>query len=236
MAFLGVGDVPYDLEPPSTGGGVGREALRFLARGINDISGAHVFYLPGARQELVDADAALGRPKESLLLLGADATKTKLHSEPLSTFKVIHFAVHGLSTPHFPQRSALLLARDLRHNDDGLLQFREIAQLPLTADLVTLSACGTAAGEIQGEAGNTGLVQAFLFAGAKSVVASVWSVDDTATELLMKQFYTHLAEKEDMASALRQAKLDYLARRGDRAPIYWAAFVLVGDGSAPIRF
>lgn len=234
MAFLGVGDVPYDLEPPSAGGGARREALPFLARGINDISGAHLFHLPAARQELMDADAALGRPEESLLPLGSEATKTKLHSEPLSTFKVIHFAVHGLSTPHFPQRSALVLARDPRNNDDGLLQFREIAQLPLSADLVTLSACDTAAGELQGEEGSTGLVQAFLFAGAKSVVASVWRVEDAATELLMKQFYTHLAEKEDKSSALRQAKLDYLATRGSRAPIYWAAFVLVGDGSAPI--
>ena len=52
-----------------------------------------------------------------------------------------------------------------------------------------------------------------------------------ATELLMKQFYTHLAEKEDKASALRHAKLDYLEKMGNRAPIYWAPFVLVGDGS-----
>lgn len=73
-------------------------------------------------------------------------------------------------------------------------------------------------------------------AGAKSVVASVWSVDDSATELLMKQFYIHLSEKADKASALRQAKLDYLAKMGSRAPVYWAAFILVGDGSAPIGF
>jgi CHAT domain-containing protein len=101
---------------------------------------------------------------------------------------------------------------------------------------VTLSACDTASGELQGEEGNTGLVQAFLFAGAKSVVASVWSVDDSATELLMRQFYIHLAEREDKASALRQAKLDYLEKMGNLAPIYWAAFVLVGDGSAPVDF
>ena len=236
MAFLGVGDVPYDLQPPAEGGGTGREALRFVARGIYDISGARLFNLPAARQEVMDADAALGRPKDSLLLLGRDATKAKFESEPLASFKVIHFAVHGLSAPHFPERSALVLGRDPHRPDDGLLQFREIAHLPLTADLVTLSACDSATGELQGEEGSTGLVQAFLFAGAKSVVASVWSADDSSTQLLMKQFYTHLADKEDKASALRHAKLDYLAKMGNRAPIYWAPFVLVGDGSSPINF
>jgi CHAT domain-containing protein len=236
MAFLGVGDVPYDLQPPTEGGGAGREALRFVARGIYDISGAHLFHLPAARQEVMDADAALGWPKDSLLLLGGDATKAKFESEPLANFRVIHFAVHGMSAPHFPERSALVLGRDPHRPDDGLLQFREIAQLPLTADLVTLSACDTATGELQGEEGSTGLVQAFLFAGAKSVVASVWSADDSSTQLLMKQFYTHLAEKEDKASALRHAKLDYLEKMGNRAPIYWAPFVLVGDGSSPVNF
>jgi CHAT domain-containing protein len=236
MALLGVGDVPYDLEPPTDGEGAGREALRFVARGIYDISGTHLFHLGATRHELLEADNALGRPKQSLLLLGADATKTKFESEPLSSFKIIHFGVHGLSAPHFPQRSALVLGRDPHTTDDGLLQFREIAHLPLNADLVTLSACDTATGELQGEEGSTGLVQAFLFAGAKSVVASVWSAEDSATEMLMKQFYTHLAEKEDKASALRHAKLDYLEKMGNRAPIFWAPFVLVGDGSAPISF
>jgi CHAT domain-containing protein len=61
-------------------------------------------------------------------------------------------------------------------------------------------------------------------------------VDDSATQALMKDFYTHLADGQDKASALRQAKLDYLQRLGDRPPVFWAAFTLVGDGSAPIIF
>jgi CHAT domain-containing protein/Tfp pilus assembly protein PilF len=135
MAFLGIGDVPYDLEPPSAGGGATRGALRFIARGIYDISGDHLYHLQAARQELIDASAALGRPRQSLLLLGGDATETKFKSEPLSSFKVIHFAVHGLSAPHFPERAALVLGRDPKSADTGLLQFREIARLPLSADL-----------------------------------------------------------------------------------------------------
>jgi CHAT domain-containing protein len=101
---------------------------------------------------------------------------------------------------------------------------------------VTLSACNTGTGKLEGEEGSTGLVQAFLFAGARSVAASLWPVDDAATEFIMKQFYSHLAQKEDEASALRQAKLDYLKQKGDKSPILWGPFVIVGDASERINF
>jgi CHAT domain-containing protein len=117
-----------------------------------------------------------------------------------------------------------------------VLQFRENAQLSLSADLVTLSARDTAAGKLEGEEGIDGLTEAFLLAGAKCVVGALWDVDGSATETLMKDFYAHLATREDKASALRQAKLDYLERSGDRPPIFWAAFTLVGEGSSPITF
>ena len=72
------------------------------------------------------------RPNRSVLLLGADATESKFKSEPLANFKILHFAVHGLSNPQFPDRAALILGRDPKSNDGGLLQFREIAQLSFT--------------------------------------------------------------------------------------------------------
>jgi CHAT domain-containing protein len=234
MAFLGIGDVPYDLEPKNTGTEHG--VLRFVSRGLYDLSGTHLYALPETRQELISASQALGQPKETTLLLGDKATETEFKSEPLSEFKIIHFAVHGVSVPDFPNRDALILGRDLNSNDDGLLQVREIARLSLDADLVTLSACNTGTGKVEGEEGSTGLVQAFLFAGARTVAASLWPVDDASTELIMKQFYTHLEQKQDEASALRQAKLDYLKSKGDMSPIFWAPFVIVGDASKPVSF
>lgn len=96
--------------------------------------------------------------------------------------------------------------------------------------------CDTGTGKIEVEEGIACLVPAFLFAGARSVVGSLGEVDDSATRIQMKQFYTHLAQGEDEAAALRRAKLDYIRMMGNRPPIYWAGFVLVGDGSAPIRF
>jgi CHAT domain-containing protein len=232
MAFLGVGGVPYDLEPKDTDRGI----MRAVSRGIYDVSGAHLYRLPASRQEVIGAEQSLNHPNRSVLLLGADATESKFKSEPLANFKILHFAVHGLSSPQFPDRAALVLGQDPKSNDSGLLQLREITQLSLSADLVTLSACGTATGKPEGEEGIDGLSEAFLLAGAKSVVGALWGVDDSATDTLMKGFYTHIAKGEDKASALRQAKLDYLQRLGDRPPAYWAAFTLVGDGSTPITF
>jgi CHAT domain-containing protein len=114
----------------------------------------------------------------------------------------------------------------------GLLQAREIRNLSLNADLVTLSACDTGAGRLQGEEGITNLVRAFLFAGAKSVVASLWVASDIYAPILMDHFYRHLAMGEEKADALRKAKLDLLVEFGDQAsPVFWAGFVMVGDGT-----
>lgn len=232
LAFLGVGDVPYDYEPKSvTKSGT---LMHFLSRGVYDLSGGHLYDLPHSRQELIDADHALGKPERSVLLMGKDATESRFASQPLADFEVIHFAVHGLASPDFPERSALILGRDPQGKHGGLLEVRDIAHLSLHADLVTLSACDTGTGKIEGEEGIAGLVPAFLFAGARSVVGSLWTVDDSATAIEMKQFYSHLGQGEDIAAALRQAKLDYIHMLGNRPPIFWAGFALVGDGSRRI--
>jgi CHAT domain-containing protein len=235
MAFLGIGDVPYDMEPRAPKTPTTASIMQFVSRGLYDLSGSHLYALPETRNELISSSQALKEPK-TILLLGDKATETEFKSEPLADFKILHFAVHGLSIPNFPERDALVLGRDPHSKDDGLLQVREIAQLRLDADLVTLSACNTATGKLEGEEGTTGLVQAFLFAGARTVAASLWAVDDASTQFLMKRFYTHLAQEEDEASALRQAKLDYLRQNGGKPPIFWAPFVVVGDASKPINF
>jgi len=234
MAFLGIGAVPYDLEPKD--GGPGRGIMRAVSRGIYDVSGTHLYRLPASRQEVIGAERSLNHPNLSVLLLDANATESKFKSQPLDNFKILHFAVHGVSSPQFPERAALILGRDPHSTDDGLLQFQEIIHLSLSADLVTLSACDTATGKLEGEEGIDGLAEAFLLAGAKSVVGALWDVDDSATDTLMRSLYTHLANGEDKASALRHAKLDYLERLGDRPPAYWAAFTLLGDGSSAITF
>ncbi len=87
----------------------------------------------------------------------------------------------------------------------------------------------------QGEKGIANLVRAFLFAGAKSVVASLWAASDVYTRNLMQHFYRYIAVGEDKGSALRHAQIDLIREFADQAvPFYWAGFIMVGDGSSSI--
>jgi CHAT domain-containing protein len=232
--FLGVGDVAYENQGSVSAKLQKPEGFRNrIAREFSDLFGTPLYDLPETRVEVLEISKIVG--KDATLLLGREATETAFKSEPLADFKIIHLAVHGFADNQFPERSGLVLGVDPASPDDGLLQLREIIQLRFHADLVTLAACNTGVGKLQGEEGITNLVEAFLVSGAKAVVASLWTADDTYTTNLMERFYTHIAEGQDKASALRQAKIDLLHRYGKQMPpYYWAAFVLVGDGALPI--
>jgi CHAT domain-containing protein len=125
----------------------------------------------------------------------------------------------------FPDRSALLFAPS--NGDDGHLAARDIRQLRLNADLVTLSACETGVGPV-GVSGIESLDAAFIEAGASSVVSTLWDLQDRSGDTFMKAFYKHL-KRESKADALRDAKLDLL--HAGSGPYYWAGYELVGDPS-----
>jgi CHAT domain-containing protein len=114
---------------------------------------------------------------------------------------------------------------------------REIRDLSLSAEFVTLSACDAGFGPLEGEEGIANLVRAFLFAGAKSVVAILWSANDPSTRTLMERFYRYIGGGEDKGSALRHAQTDLIAEFGERAlPFCWAGFIMVGTGPVRSRF
>jgi CHAT domain-containing protein len=232
--FLGVGDVAYENQ-----GGAGRripapDTVRGrVLRGMADLSGMRLQDLPQTREEVEEIGKIVG--PEAVILLGKDATETAFKKEPLDEFRVLHLAVHGFADTQYPERSALVLGTDPKSGDDGLLQVREIIRLRLNAELTTLSACDTGVGKLQGQEGVSSLVEAFLVAGSKSVVASLWSADDTFASALMDRFYLRLGRGEDTGSALRGAKLDLLAKYGEQvSPFYWAAFIAVGEVSTPV--
>ncbi|HBL28882.1 MAG TPA: hypothetical protein DD490_18770, partial [Acidobacteria bacterium] len=183
--------------------------------------------LAGTERE-VQAIAALYPPTAVELYLREAATEDNVKSNPLiQTARRIHFATHGFVDEARPQLSGLLLARDARSPQDGLLQVYEIFNLRLQADLVTLSACETALGEqVTGE-GMVGLTRAFLYAGADSLLVSLWPVSDRSTPDLMTGFYRHLRDLRPKAVALQQAKLERIGA-GDE-PYRWAPFILAGD-------
>jgi CHAT domain-containing protein len=228
VAYQNQGSVSAKLETPA--------GLRNrLLRQFSDVFGMPLYDLPHTREEVLDISKFAG--KDAVVLLGKEATETAFKSEPVADFKVIHLAVHGFADAQFPERSGLVLGRDPASQDDGLLQVREILRLHFNADLVTLSACETGLGKLQGEEGITNLPEAFLASGAKAVVASLWSADDAYTLELMQNFYGYLANGLDKASALRQAKLEVLGKQGEQAPpYYWGAFVLIGDGGSTVQF
>jgi CHAT domain-containing protein len=146
---------------------------------------------------------------------------------------VLHLALHGYVDSQFPDRSALVFAprSTAASGDSGFLQVREILQLHLNARLVTLSACDTGVGPV-GEEGIDNVVEAFIQAGARTVVSTLWELEDRSTAHLMKTFYDHLAHGESKAAALREAQME-LARKGV-SPYYWASFEMVGDPSGSL--
>jgi CHAT domain-containing protein len=237
VPLLAVGDVPYQEggNLVASSGSRAKTVAVGTTRGLYDLKGERLPPLAGTAEE-VRSIADIAGPK-AIVLMGLKATEAALRSQPLERIKVLHIAVHGISSSTSPERAALVLARGTKDENDGLLQAREISDMHLSADLVTLSACDTGAGRLVGQEGIVNLVRAFLFAGAKSVVASLWAADDVFTTSLMKRFYSNLAKGVDRAVALQKAKLELIEQFGDDAvPYYWAGFTLVGDGSRQIKF
>jgi tetratricopeptide (TPR) repeat protein len=164
------------------------------------------------------------------VLSGSGATEDAIKKIALRGTRFIHFAAHGVLDPERWWRSALLLRADAAGREDGFLQPSDISTLDIDAEMVTLSACRTAEGQLVRGVGVLGLSAAFLAAGARSVVSSLWEVPDGSTARFMKDLYAGLARGESGAAALRRAKIAALRSRYGH-PRRWAGFVLIGaDG------
>lgn len=204
-----------------------------------DLRGGPLGFRPlsHAREEAAAVGAMLGvRP-----MTGSAATEAAVTAR-LADAEIVHLSTHGLAYAEESRtrESFIALAPDARH--DGLLTVDEIlrramdAGLRLRAELVVLSACQTALGEVKRAEGTVGMQRAFLAAGARSVLVTLWSVDDAATRAVVERFYRHWLEDADRptrAEALRRAQADVrndAAHPHWRDPFYWGAFQLVGAG------
>jgi CHAT domain-containing protein/tetratricopeptide (TPR) repeat protein len=157
-----------------------------------------------------------------------DATKATV-LENIRNKDVLHFSCHGLFDNSDPLSSGILLYNDKYPKARDILTAREIFNLELKAELVTLSACETGINEIKPGEELIGLTRGFLYAGAASVMVSLWSVNAPSTQRLMREFYTQLKGGKDKASALQQAQIKTMETNGYEHPYYWAPFVLIGD-------
>ena len=193
---------------------------KLLALGNPDLGDAR-FDLPNAQLEAVNVAAMF---PDSRALVRGDASKPAI--EALGNgFSILHFATHGKFNADAPLSSGLYLAKG--NEADGVLTVRDLYTLRWDVDLITLSACETGLGKVASGDDVVGLTRGFLYAGARSIVASLWEVDDAATEHLMVSFYRNLAS-HDKRESLRLAQLE--TRMTWPQPMFWAAFQLVGRG------
>jgi CHAT domain-containing protein len=198
---------------------------------------------------------ALGKlygSERSKVLVGADAREDVIKAEA-PKYRILQFATHGVFNDASPLYSHILLskAKDSA-TEDGLLEAWEVMNLNLNADLVVLSACETARGRVGAGEGVIGLSWALFVAGCPSSVVSQWKVESASTTELMLEFHRNLSAgggrtegdslpdagrlsgRLSKAEALRRAQLSLLHSKKYSHPFYWAAFVLMGDGSRPI--
>jgi CHAT domain-containing protein/tetratricopeptide (TPR) repeat protein len=191
--------------------------------------------LPGARSEVED----LGRIAPGSTVLSDEAASEKQlkalsRSGALRRFGALHFATHGLLVAEAPELSALVLAEagnceSPAEREDGYLSVREVAELDVQADFVTLSACETGLGKIYDGEGVVGLTQAFLEAGANGLSASLWRVSDAATKEFMTGLYRNVRrDRVSYARAMTEMKRRFIRGADTRAPFLWAPFVYYG--------
>ena len=182
--------------------------------------------------EEADEISAVAPWGTTLVAKGFDATRETVMSSDVGQYQIIHFATHGFLDPKRPELSGIVLTSvdQSGGKTNGFMPLHDIYNLNLSAKLTVLSACQTALGkETKGE-GLIGLTHSFLSAGSKSVVASLWKVDDRATAVLMADFYEGMLQKGmSPSAALQSAQLKMMHNKQWSAPYYWAGFVLQGE-------
>lgn len=221
--------------------------------GFPDYGGDAVATLPGTKVEVESITRLLktGGYQPTTYL---QKTATEAIMKSIKGQSVVHIATHGYFQPDVEQtaagvskenaknnpllRSGLLLAGasptlkgevlpNLESNDNGVLTAYEAMNLALDGtDLIVLSACETGLGDVRAGEGVYGLQRAFLVAGAKAIIMSLWKVDDAATQLLMTNFYTNLTKGMPKAKAFKQAQLQLMTKY--KEPYYWGGFVMMG--------
>ncbi|HTI62510.1 MAG TPA: CHAT domain-containing protein [Gemmatimonadaceae bacterium] len=189
--------------------------------------------LPSTREE---ADAVAREADGSHLSLGSDATESTVRDALLRS-RIVHIASHATLDGDNPMFSSIELATTTdgtpRSNDDGRLETHEVLSLDVRSGLVFLSGCETAlggswSGSYSRRDDYATLAQAFLFAGARNVVATLWRIDDRAAADLATRFYADLASSP--AEALATAQRALLRDPKYAAPYYWAAYTVSGSG------
>jgi len=197
-----------------------------LLIGNPESAGVEYPRLPNAATEMRSVERRLSSLQQ-VVHENAGAEPSVYHSSNPQQFSVIHFAAHATANRERPMESAIVLSPA---QNTFKLYARDVAQVPLQAELVTISACRGAGARIYSGEGLVGFTWAFLQAGARHVIAGLWDVSDRSTAELMDRLYEHLSSGKSPATALRESKLALIHSTGNfRKPYYWGPFqVYVG--------
>jgi CHAT domain-containing protein len=225
VRLVAFGDPDYSAAP--------RTQVAFADRPDDRLSllrGFDLHALPSARREVQELGRLFGQAAS--LFLGGDATEERAKAVA-GEASMLHFACHGMLNEDAPLDSSLALSMPADWKpgrENGLLQAWEILeQVRIDADLVTLSACNSALGQDSSGEGLLGLTRAFQYAGARTLLASLWEVNDRSTAELMSRFYTHLRAGRTKDAALRAAQMEMIRGTTHAHPSRWAPFEVLGD-------
>jgi CHAT domain-containing protein len=231
----------YDLQTQNENQARKRELEADTTRAFANFQ--KVSLLPGTKKEIEDISSILKEKNYGLQIL-SEKNATEENIKKVKNPKILHFSTHGFFIDSKEKnekinpmlRSGLLLtgvsdytrAEIKPETEDGILTAQEAANLDLDeTDLVVLSACETGLGDVKAGEGVYGLQRAFKVAGAKTLVMSLWKVDDAVTQKLMTAFYKKFAEYNNARKAFKEAQADIKKQYPE--PYFWGAFVMSGE-------
>jgi CHAT domain-containing protein len=167
----------------------------------------------------------------------AEKATEEAYKTQARNYKIIHLAMHTLVDDDHPAFSKMIFSARASSPEDGMLNTYEVYNVPINAMMVVLSSCNTGTGKLVTGEGILSLARGFLFAGSRSVVMSMWAVEDFSSSAVIKSFYRNMRSGQTKSSALRNARLKYL-RTADQErshPYYWSTLVIYGDDT-PLWF
>ncbi len=183
-----------------------------------------LYPLKYSMDEIESIDELISNTK---VFISREATENNFNQYAASS-NVIHISSHSFLVKDQP---LIIFSPQPDDSEDGFLELGEIIQLNLNSDLVVLSSCRSGLGRVDAAEGIIGMQKAFFDAGSKSVVVSLWDVNDKYTSYFMKDFYKHLSDGKSKTEALKQTKIDFI-KKYSANPYYWSAFVLSGNPSS----
>jgi CHAT domain-containing protein len=220
--LLAVGNPQLAAPTDSPGGSRSAATEKFVSRGLS------LAPLPGTQKE-IDEISKLFPAGKSVTVTGMVATKQRVIQTDLSRFRFVHFATHGLlpTDSNLVEPALVFSMRDPK-DEDIFLQMSEVLSLQLNSEMVVLSACNTGSGKIDHVEGVQNLGRAFMMAGSRSTVISLWQVADDSTALLMHELYKNILAGKEKDQSLAEARR-FVYKNGYKHPFFWAPFVLMGD-------